>query len=68
MTYARVIQVLCRVAVSCTLTVIVLLWSLSPFALHSFDRTTRFWIVWGLVEAVLLVACIGLIVLVSRRK
>ena len=68
MTYARAIQVACRVVVCGALTLLVLLWSLSAFAQHDFDRTTRFWIVWGLIEGVLLVACIGSIVLATRRK
>jgi hypothetical protein len=35
---------------------------------HSFDRTLRFWLVWGMIEAVLLAACIGALVVAARRK
>jgi len=68
MTYAGVIQVACRIAVSGLLAFTFFLWCLVPFMLHDSDRTLRFWIEWGLVVAVLLAVGIGLLVLVLRRK
>ena len=68
MTYARVIQVACRIAVCSMLVFAVLFWSLTPFAQHAIDRTIRFWIIWGLIESVLLGTCIGAFVVALRRK
>jgi len=47
------------VVVRSVLTLMLLLWSLCPLARHAIDRTIGFWIAWALMEALLLVACIG---------
>jgi len=46
--------------------VFLLLWTLLPLAQHEIDRTTRFWIAWGIGE-VALVAAVAFLITIYKK-
>ena len=54
--------------VSIPLYVILLLWTLLPLAQHEIDRTTKFWIAWGIAEGVLVAAVVFLLAIYKKVR
>jgi hypothetical protein len=68
MTFSKAMRVVGRVLVRVILSFILLFWSLNPLMQHAIDRTEAFWIVWALIEVILVLVWIRSFMVSSPRK